>query len=132
MFDLLLAANDLAATRIDAPNGKPTATALRIQRLADVKGETVDLHLLPTTVVTDPAPTVFSPTPARFASLEGTVQVKKAGGPDWISARRDMQLNQGDLVRTGPGASAEIRFADGFSFRLKPESLITIEGRRPF
>jgi len=133
VLDLLLAANDLAATPIAVPDGKPPATALRIRRLAAVRGDAVDVsQLQPTRGRTDPAPGVFSPTPARFVSLEGTVQVKKPGTHEWIPARRDIQLNQGDLVRSGPGASAEIRFADGFSFRLKPESLVTIEGKRPF
>jgi len=35
---LLLAANDLAATRIEAPDVKPGTTALRISSLADVNG----------------------------------------------------------------------------------------------
>jgi hypothetical protein len=48
VLDLLLVANDLAATRIDAPDAKPGATALRIQRLADVRGEAVDLSRLVT------------------------------------------------------------------------------------
>lgn len=46
VFDLVLAANDLAVTRIDAPDANPGATALRIQRLADVRGEAVDLSRL--------------------------------------------------------------------------------------
>jgi hypothetical protein len=46
---LLLAANDLAATRIEAPDMKPGATALRICRVADIKGAAVDLSkLVPT------------------------------------------------------------------------------------
>jgi hypothetical protein len=132
VLDLLLAANDLAATRIDAREEEPATTTLRIRKLADVRGDAVDLsQLQPTRGRTDPAATVFSPTPARFVSLEGRVQVKKPGTHEWISARPALQLDPGDIVRSGPGASAEIRFADGFSFRLKPESLITIEGRRP-
>ena len=43
---LLLAANDLAATRIEAPDVKPGTTALRICRLADVNGAVVDLSKL--------------------------------------------------------------------------------------
>jgi hypothetical protein len=43
---LLLVANDLAATRIEAPDVKPGTTALRICRLADVNGAVVDLSKL--------------------------------------------------------------------------------------
>lgn len=48
MLDLILAANGLAVTRI-APtaDAKPGTTALRISKLADVRGETVDLSKLP-------------------------------------------------------------------------------------
>jgi len=46
---LLLVANDLAATRIEARDAKPGTTALRICKLADVKGAAVDLSkLVPT------------------------------------------------------------------------------------
>jgi hypothetical protein len=47
-LDLILAANSLAVTRI-APtaDAKPGTTALRISKLADVRGETVDLSKLP-------------------------------------------------------------------------------------
>jgi hypothetical protein len=50
VLDLILAANGLAATRI-APtaDAKPGTTALRISKLADVRGETVDLSKLPPT-----------------------------------------------------------------------------------
>ncbi len=46
VIDLLLAANDLAATRIDSPEANPGTTALRICRLADVKSDAVDLSQL--------------------------------------------------------------------------------------
>lgn len=130
VLDLVLAATDLAVTRIDVRDGPPGTTALRVQRLADVAEEALDLSRLePTPGRRTRAQAVNSPTPARFASLEGVVQVKQVGSRSWISARPDMQLKEGDLVRTGPGARAEIRFADGMSFRLRPDSLITIDAR---
>ena len=43
VLDLILASNDLAPTRIDTPGAKPGTAALRVGRLADVRGETVDL-----------------------------------------------------------------------------------------
>jgi FecR protein len=66
-------------------------------------------------------------TGARFASLEGSVQVKRAGTLEWIQATPAVVLRQNDLVRTGAGAAAEIRFADGTAFNVRPDSLITIE-----
>jgi hypothetical protein len=112
---------------------------LRIQKLADVRGEAVDLSRLvagpPATPTRAPAgftpaaPSV-SPLPASFALLEGAVQVKKLGALEWTAARQDMQLNQGDLVRTGSGAGAAIRFTNGINFRLRPDSCIIIDPER--
>jgi hypothetical protein len=45
-LDLILVAHDLAITRIAPPGSKPGTTVLRISKLADVRGETVDLSKL--------------------------------------------------------------------------------------
>jgi hypothetical protein len=74
-----------------------------------------------------PPPPAAVETGARFASLEGSVQVKRAGTLEWIQATQAVVLRQNDLVRTGSGAAAEIRFADGTVFNVRPDSLITIE-----
>jgi hypothetical protein len=66
-------------------------------------------------------------TGARFASLEGSVQVKRAGTLEWFQATQAVVLRQNDLVRTGAGSAAEIRFTDGTVFSVRPDSLITIE-----
>jgi hypothetical protein len=54
------------------------------------------------------------------------VQVKRAGRLEWQDATKAMVLQQNDLVRTGPGSTAEIRFLDGSLFSVRPDSLITI------
>ena len=48
-LELILVAHDLAIMRIVPPDSKDGATVLRISRLSDVKGETVDLSKLPPT-----------------------------------------------------------------------------------
>ena len=68
---------------------------------------------------------------ARFATIDGAVQVKRAGSREWVAATRADELRADDLVRTGPGGNAEIRFADGTLFRLRPDSLIQIEEIAP-
>jgi len=54
-LDLILAANGLAVTRT-APtaDAKPGTTALRVSKIADVKGEAVDLSTLPPTPRSNP------------------------------------------------------------------------------
>lgn len=64
---------------------------------------------------------------ARFERIDGTVQVKRHNELVWITATKAVVLRQNDLVRTASGASAEIHFADGMVFNVRPESLITIE-----
>lgn len=66
-------------------------------------------------------------TGARFAAINGNVQVKRAGTLEWIAATNALVLRQNDLVRTGGGGTAEIHFADGTVFNVRPDSLITIE-----
>ena len=68
---------------------------------------------------------------ARFTTIEGTVQVKPAGSKEWVAATRAVELRADDLVRTGPGGNAEIRFAEGTLFKLRPDSLIQIETNAP-
>jgi hypothetical protein len=78
-----------------------------------------------------PPPQVEAPTPtvttARFTSIEGSVKVKTVGTFEWVTADRNMVLRKSDLVRTGPGAAAEITFFDGTVVHVRPDSLITIE-----
>ena len=64
---------------------------------------------------------------ARFERIDGTVQVKRHNTLEWIPATKAVVLRQNDLVRTASGSSAEIHFADGMVFNVRPQSLITIE-----
>jgi len=75
------------------------------------------------TSVTAP-PSTFG---ARFNAIEGNVQVRQAGTLEWRNADRGILLTKADLVRTGSGGSAEIRFTDGTVFHVRPESLLTID-----
>jgi hypothetical protein len=63
---------------------------------------------------------------ARFISIEGRVDVKKAGTREWIDASQAVTLREGDLVRAGEKSKAEIQFADGTYFGIPPNSLICI------
>src|SRR5436305_5058717 len=78
----------------------------------------------PTTTAAEPPSTLTS---ARFTTLEGNVKVKTVGTFEWVNADRSMVLRKSDLVRTGPGAAAEITFFDGTLVHVRPDSLITIE-----
>ena len=74
-----------------------------------------------------PNPNGPAATTAHFTTIEGSVKVKPVGTFEWVSADRSMVLKKSDLVRTGPGAAAEIQFFDGTVVHVRPDSLITIE-----
>jgi hypothetical protein len=76
-----------------------------------------------------PPPTetfVTQPT-AHFSAIEGTVKVKAVGTFEWVTADSSMALKKSDIVRTGPGSAAEIRFFDGTVVAVAADSLIMIE-----
>ncbi len=74
-----------------------------------------------------PPPVSTPQTTARFTSIEGGVKVKAVGTFEWVNADRNVVLQKSDLVRTAPGAAAEITFFDGTVVHVRPDSLITIE-----
>jgi hypothetical protein len=71
------------------------------------------------TVVTQPT--------AHFSAMEGTVKVKAVGTFEWVTADSSIALKKSDIVRTGPGSAAEIRFFDGTVVAVGADSLIMIE-----
>lgn len=64
---------------------------------------------------------------ARFVNLDGKVQVKKANSVQWVSADYQITLNKGDLIQTGPEGVARIVFADGTTYTVKGDTLVTVE-----
>jgi hypothetical protein len=64
---------------------------------------------------------------AKFVNLDGHVQVKKVSSVQWVDATLSTSLDKGDLVRTGSDSDARISFADGTSYTIKPDTLITVE-----
>jgi len=68
-----------------------------------------------------------SATGAHFVTIEGSVHMKAAGSLRWESANKAMVLNKADLVKTGPGSSAEIKFFNDAVFRVRPDSVFIIE-----
>ncbi|MCL6481801.1 MAG: FecR domain-containing protein [Firmicutes bacterium] len=63
----------------------------------------------------------------RFVNLDGRVHVKKADSVDWVPADYRMVLDKGDLIRTGPDGVARLSFADGSTYTIKPDTLMTVE-----
>jgi hypothetical protein len=76
---------------------------------------------------TDSDPGTFTQTQAKFVNLTGKVQVKKVDSVQWVDADYRTSLDKGDLVQTASDAAARITFADGTTYTVKSETLVTVE-----
>jgi len=66
-------------------------------------------------------------TQAKFVNLDGKVQVKKVNSVQWATADYRTSLDKGDLVQTGSEGAARITFADGTTYTVKSDTLVTVE-----
>ena len=64
---------------------------------------------------------------ARFINLDGKVEVRKVNSTRWVGADYRLALDKGDLVQTGTDGVARITFADGTTYTVKSDTLITVE-----
>ena len=64
---------------------------------------------------------------AKFVNLDGRVQVKKVNSVQWVTADYRMALDKGDLVQTGGDGAARVTFADGTTYTVQSDSLVTVE-----
>jgi hypothetical protein len=62
----------------------------------------------------------------QFFSLDGRVQLQRAGQTEWENAHQRLPVFNGDFIRTGRDGNAEILFADGSLYRIAPNSLLEI------
>ena len=69
----------------------------------------------------------FTQTQAKFVNLTGKVQVKKVDSVQWVDADYRTSLDKGDLVQTASDAAARITFADGTTYTVKADTLVTVE-----
>jgi len=76
---------------------------------------------------TDNDPGTFTQTQAKFVNLTGKVQVKKVDSVQWVDADYRTSLDKGDLVQTAGDGAARITFADGTTYTVKAETLVTVE-----
>ncbi|MGH9420240.1 MAG: hypothetical protein ACRD3J_09710, partial [Thermoanaerobaculia bacterium] len=60
---------------------------------------------------------------AQFLTVEGDVQYQKSTTSDWNTAETRTPLFNGDWVKTGSGASAELFFSNGSVYTVGPNAL---------
>jgi len=64
---------------------------------------------------------------AKFVNLDGKVEVKKKDSIQWVQADFRMTLDKGDQIKTGSDGAARLTFADGTTYTMKPDALVTVE-----
>jgi hypothetical protein len=64
---------------------------------------------------------------AKFVNLDGRVQLKKVNSVQWVTADYRMALDKGDLIQTGADGVARITFADGTTYTVQSDTLVTVE-----
>jgi hypothetical protein len=69
----------------------------------------------------------LTPKQAKFVNLDGRVQVKKVNSVQWVTADYRMALDKGDLIQTSGDGAARITFADGTTYTVQSETLVTVE-----
>ena len=63
---------------------------------------------------------------AQFLTVEGDVQFQKAASSEWKDADPRLSLVNGDWVKTGGRASAELIFSNGSLYTVGPNALLEI------
>jgi len=66
----------------------------------------------------------------HFFTIEGRIQVQRAGSAQWENAQQRMAVFNGDFVKSGRDGTAEILFIDGSLYRMEPNSLLEIHHQR--
>jgi hypothetical protein len=64
---------------------------------------------------------------AKFVNLDGRVQVKKVNSVQWVTGDYRMALDKGDLIQTGGDGAARVTFADGTTYTVQNDTLVTVE-----
>jgi len=67
---------------------------------------------------------------ATFVALDGGVSLQRAGRATWEECRLRQALYDGDFVKTSKNGSAEIMFADGTLYQLRPDSLFEVKAEK--
>jgi len=72
----------------------------------------------------------------QVIALHGKVEVQRANQTKWDKAREKQPLYNGDFVKTGPDAFAEVLFSDSTVYKVGPDSLLEVHreargGRTP-
>jgi hypothetical protein len=67
---------------------------------------------------------------AQFLAIQGRVELRRGERGEWEPARSRLMLRSGDYVKTAGNGSAEIMFADGTLYTVRPNTLFLVSASR--
>jgi hypothetical protein len=67
---------------------------------------------------------------AQVVAVHGRVELRRGERGEWEEARQRQSLDAGDYVKTGANGSAEIMFADGTLYAVRPNTLLLVARSR--
>ena len=92
-------------------------------RFVEAQGAAVESHTISRTALSGGQDVEND---AQFLTVEGDVQFQKAASSEWRDADPRTPLFNGDWVKTGGRASAELMFANGTLYTVGPNALLEI------
>ena len=124
----LASVDDLAAVRADFERGRASLEEARRQFTASnwAAAETAALEAAGTATMALARIPGESHFDAKFLTIEGDVQIQKGSSGQWRKANGRDPLMNGDWVRTGDDASAELIFFNGSIYTIGSNALLEI------
>ena len=98
-------------------------THFNATRWTEAQGAAVESHTISRTAL---AGETDVENDAQFITVEGDVQFQKAASSEWKDAESRTALFNGDWVKTGGRASAELMFSNGTLYTVGPNALLEI------
>ena len=96
---------------------------LNASRFEDARGSAIESQTISRTALSGGADLEYD---AQFLTVEGNVQYQKGAAGEWKDADARTGLSNGDWVKTGARASAELIFSNGSIFTVGPSALLEI------
>jgi Glucodextranase, domain B len=92
-------------------------------RFVEAQGAAVESHTISRTALSGRQDVEND---AQFITVEGDVQFQKSASSEWKDAESRTPLFNGDWVKTGGRASAELMFSNGTLYTVGPNALLEI------
>ncbi len=117
-FNLHRTEFDRAQRKLEEANGQFAAA-----KYAEAQGAAVESQTISRTALSGGADREND---AQFLTVEGDVKYQKGSSGDWKDADPRTPLFNGDWVKTGDRASAELIFSNGSLYTVGPDALLEI------